>query len=87
MHEQLGAQGVKVYALNVPAFGENSVTLSAFQEQAGLTYPVLDHHGSVGKLNFPGDNTFPYPRDAIVDQQGRVVYESNVYDSKAMWGG
>jgi hypothetical protein len=85
MHEQLGPLGVKVYALNVPAFGENAQTLGALKSQAGLTYPVLNHQGTVGLIDFPGDNTFPYPRDAIVGPDGTVVYASNSYDKQAMW--
>ena len=85
MHLTLGEAGVRVYGLNVPAFGENSQTLAAFKAQAGLTYPVIHHEGSVGIINFPGDNGFPYPRDAIIDQDGVIVYASNTYDKQAMW--
>ncbi len=83
MHESLGPK-VKVYGLNVPAFGENAQSLAAFKEQAGLTYPVIDHHGTLGDISFPGLNGFPYPRDAIVDQNGTLVYASAVYDAQAV---
>lgn len=84
MHEELGPE-VKVYGLNVPAFGENQQTLEAFAEQSGLTYPVIDHEGSIHAIRFSGDGGAPYPRDAIIDQQGRVVYASNEYQSQAIW--
>lgn len=71
---------MKIYALNVPAFGENPGTLAAFIEQAGLTYPVMDHQGSAFAIDFTGNNTFPYPRDAIVDSDGVIVYTSNNFD-------
>ncbi len=85
MHEQLADQGVRVYALNVPNFGETAETVAAFKAQAGLTYPVLDHQGTSWEISFPGDNGFPYPRDAIVDQDGVIVYASNNYDAQGMW--
>ena len=85
MQDTLGPLGVQVYGLNVPAFGENEQTLAAFKSQAGLTYPVINHNGTAGLLSFPGDNSFPYPRDAIVDGDGTIDFASNVYDKQAMW--
>lgn len=82
MHEALAAQGVRFYALNVPAFGENAQTIAAFAEQAGLTYPVLSHHGTQSLIRFEGTNSFPYPRDVVVDQHGRIVYASRDYDGQ-----
>lgn len=83
LHEQQGDQ-VAVFALNVPAFGESAQTLAAFTEQAGVTYPVLDHTSTSWLFSFTGNNTFPYPRDVIIDQDGVVVYLSNNYDAQGM---
>lgn len=84
IHEAYAAQGVRIYALNVPAFSEDAQTLAAFKEQAGLTYPLLHHQGTIGLIDFQGSNGFPYPRDVIVDQQGVIVYTSNSYDAQGM---
>lgn len=85
MHEALGPLGVKVYALNVPAFDENSQTLEKFKQQWGLTYPVLNHSGTFYKLDFVGANTYPYPRDAIIGPDGVIAYLSTDYDGQQMW--
>lgn len=73
-----------VYGLNVPAFSEDAATVAAIKDQAGLTYPVLNHSGSVWSISFEGSNSFPYPRDAIVGRDGRIAYTSNTYDPGAI---
>ncbi len=84
MHEELAEQGVLFYGLSVPWFGENAQTLAAFVEQAGLTFPVLDHHETQGLINFGGTNTFPFPRDVVVDQTGHIVWASTDYDGQGL---
>ncbi len=65
----------------MPAFGENQQTLAGIQEQAGLSYPVLNHQGTISLIDFAGSNGFPYPRDAIIDQNGVLVYTNKNYDA------
>lgn len=84
LHEEFADQGLAVYGLNVPAFSEDALTVAAFKDQAGLTYPVMSHSGSVWKIDFGGSNTFPYPRDALVGKDGRIAYTSNTYDPGAI---
>lgn len=75
---------MRVFGLNVPAFGENPATLAAFVEQAGLTYPVMNHQGTSFAIDFTGNNTFPYPRDAVIDANGVIVYTSNNFDTQGL---
>jgi hypothetical protein len=77
-------RGVRVFGLNVPRFSESAQTLALFTEQAGLTYPVISHSGSANLIDFEGDNSFPYPRDAIVGSDGRLVYTSKNYDAQTI---
>ncbi len=84
MHQAFGPYGVKFFALNSPAFGENAATLAAFQEQAGLTYPVIADQDTEFSFQFSGTNGFPYPRDVVVDGNGIVRHASTDYNGQAL---
>ena len=83
LHDELGDK-IHIFALNVPQFSEDSNTLAAMKEQAGITYPLLNHQGTSWLVNFTGTNTFPYPRDVVVGPDGVIVYTSNNYDAQGL---
>ncbi len=83
MHDEFAAYGVRFYAINSPAFGENATTLDAFKIQAGLSYPVLTDQSTEFLIKFTGSNSFPYPRDVVVDANGVIRHAGTDYNGQA----
>ena len=67
--------------------GEDPQQLADFVEQTGITFPLLDNHGTLGELSFPAGVSFPYPRDVVIgpDLTVRAIKNSfNVDDMEAL---
>ncbi len=66
-------------------FGEESQsTVSAFQEQTGVTFPLLLGDSTYSGYAQVDGAISPYPLDVIVDKQGIVRYIRHEFDGAAM---
>jgi len=75
---------VLVYALHP---GEDPGLLAAFVAQTGITYPVVDSHGTLSRFAYPPGVGYPYPRDVVIgkDRTIRSIKNSfNVDDLDAL---
>ena len=62
-------------------------TLQLFQDQMGLTFPILfDEGGAVHSMYNTGKNATNsvYPQDWIIGVDGTVVYVNNAYEPEEM---
>ncbi len=74
-------QGVLVYALHP---GDDPQQIADFVTQTGITFPVLNSMGTLGKFDFPPGVGYPYPRDIVIDKQGTVRSIRNSFDVDEM---
>ena len=77
-------QGVGVWGMGAD---DPFATLQKFQEEMGLTFPILyDEGGLVHEDYNTGKNATNsvYPQDWIVGVDGTVVYVNNVYEPEEM---
>lgn len=66
-------------------FGQESTeTVRAFQEQTGVTFPLLLNDRSYFDYAVAGGQISPFPLDVIVDKQGVVRYVRGEFDRDAM---
>ena len=63
---------------------ESLLTVKAFKEQTGVTFPLL--LGDMTKQLYAETNgaITPYPLDIIADKSGTIVYLRNEVDTAAM---
>ena len=62
---------------------ESSVTVSAFRDQAGVTFPLLLNDSSYFDYASSGSIS-PFPLDVIIDREGTIRYLRREYDGEAM---
>jgi hypothetical protein len=70
-------QGVLVYGLHP---GDDAALVAAFVEQTGISYPVVNSQGTLGKFAFPPGVGYPYPRDVVIGKDLRVRSISNSFN-------
>ena len=77
-------QGLVVWAIG-PQDGLSN--LQTFQEQMGVTYPILYDDGGLAHAEYnPGQKTTNsvYPQDWIIGPDGNVLYVNTAYEPNEM---
>lgn len=46
--------------------------LQAFEDQTGVTFPLLQSQGTLGKFAYPPGTGYPFPKDVVIGK-GLVV--------------
>ena len=79
-----GEQGLVVFGLGSQ---DSLATLQSFEEQMGLTFPVLYDGDSQVHDAYAQDLAFSgtaYPQDWLIGTDGNVAYVNNGYDPEAL---
>ncbi len=84
IHEQYADQGVVVWGM---VNQEPEDVVESYADALGLTYPILlDEDGEVSRL-YDQQFAFPtgaFPKDYVIDVDGRVIYANNEPDVEAI---
>lgn len=83
--DQHGDEGLIVIGINSGGLGggETQDNVEAFLEQTGITFAVVWDDGSYWEWDWP-TATAPFPRQAVVDRNGVVVYVASEYQGDAV---
>jgi peroxiredoxin len=84
IHERYGPDGVVLWGL---VANESADKVADYGAALGLTFPILiDKTGEVGRL-YDQAFAFPtgaFPKDYVIDNDGRVIYAHNEPDVEAI---
>ncbi len=75
----VGVAGTQIFG------ADDTQTLMNFVEQTGVTFPIVRNEGSEDQFQWPPGSA-PYPRTAILDAAGSVVYLASEHDQGAVEG-
>jgi hypothetical protein len=81
IYQEYKDQGVLVYGLYQ---GESASALDDFQEQTGVSFPLVNDPGTLNQFAFPSGVGYPYPRDVVVDKNLKVRSIKNSFNAKEM---
>ncbi len=79
-----GDQGLVVFGLGSD---DSLATLQSFEDQMGLTFPVLHDEDGLVHASYSQDLAFSataYPQDWLIGTDGTVAYVNNGYDPEAL---
>ncbi len=65
------------------SFGERASTIEDFVEQTGVTFPVVWDADTYRSWGWP-EATSPFPRQALLDANGRAVYLASEHQEGAL---
>jgi len=82
IHIPYADQGVLVYGIH--RTNEPVELLADFQEQTGVTFPLVRDEGTLSRFAFPAGVGYPYPRDIVVDKNLRVRSIKNSFNPEEM---
>lgn len=64
-------------------FGDRQETILDFVEQTGVTFPIVWDESTLNGWDFP-ENISPYPRQVLLDAEGRATYIASEHQAGAL---
>ena len=81
IYQKYKDQGVLVYGLHG---GEAANQLADFIDQTGVTFPIVNHQGTISELSFPPGVGYPYPRDVVIGKDLTIRSIRNSFNAEEM---
>ncbi len=82
MAQDLADTGVQV--VGVAPANEDVATVGNFVDQTGVTFPIVwDDQSLRGQIEWPAGIS-PYPRQVVLDGEGRIVYVATEHRDAAL---